>query len=171
MVRYSFLLIIFIGFFTISAAVADVCDSKWWETATVPDLNALSENGDAFPEICNVWNDTPLHLGVQNCQSAEVIAAFIDITRANVLAINTNGQTPLGLARDRLNTAEMVADTAGDIAFAARQEASSARQGQSRRHLRRQLDAAAIKTREARDQAEEKESLAEAIHQLLSASQ
>ena len=70
MIRYSFLAV-FIGFFAMSSVKADVCDSNWWEVATVPNLEALTSNEENFPEFCNVWRDTPLHFGVQAAKNAD----------------------------------------------------------------------------------------------------
>ncbi len=149
MVRYLFLLIL-IGFFGISTAIADVCDLKWWETATVPELNALAAE-DAFPETCNSWNDTPLHLGAQACKNANVIAAFIAITRANVHAVNINEQTPLSLAQDRLSAARLIANYAQDIFNQATNDLFRYQRDASKAHLMTEITQAAVDARESKD--------------------
>ena len=167
MTRYFFLAG-FIGFFAISTVKADVCDSSWWEVATVPNLEALTLSEGDFPEFCNVWQDTPLHFGVRTAQNAEVISAFINITRANVLAVNIDEETPLSLAQARLNRANTLLEYAREAHYNAGREVDRSRYSASLRHLRGQLTRAAIEARERRDQALNEQQVAEAIHQIIS---
>lgn len=169
MIRCFFLLTTFIGFFATSTIKADVCDSDWWITATEPDLKILADNEEApFPEFCNVWKDTPLHIGIPVSQNAEVIAAFLDITEADVLAVNEYEETPLNLAQARLNTANTRAEYARETAYNARMDAARAhRTSGAMRHLRGQLTRIFLEARERRDQALNEQRVAEAIHQIL----
>ena len=171
MVRYSFLLIILIGFSAISTARANVCDPEWWKTATVPELEALHANEQAFPNSCNQWKDTPLHFGVSHSQNAEVVAAFIDMTEVDITAPNASEKTPIDLAQERLDTARLLARYARETYNNAIRDATNANRSASLRHLRREMSQIAVEARRERNQAENEEEVAEAIYQIFSDSQ
>ena len=166
MIKHSFLLIL-IGFFAISTAIANVCDREWWRTATVPDLEALSANENAFPETCNTWNDTPLHFGAQVCQDPQVITEFTKITNADVRVINIDEKTPLGLAQERLNTSRVLADYAQDTLNQATNDFFRASREASKAHLMNQLRKAVTEARKGRDQANNEKDVAEDIYKIL----
>ena len=171
MVRYSFLLMIFIGFSAISAAKADVCNSEWWQTATVPNLEALAasfaENEDTFPESCG-WT-TPLHLAVQFSPSQPVVEAFLDITRgAHIDAPNAYEEIPLDLARERLENAQELAEFTGQTFFDAVQAANRGRASKATTTRRqRELDDDRFAAQANNNQAQNEKNVAEAIYELL----
>ena len=172
MVKYIFSLMVFVVFFATSAVKADVCDSNWWKTATVNSLEALTTDQENLPNFCNVWQDTPLHLGVSVSQDADVISAFVSITNANVLAINVYEETPLSLALVRLSTANVLEQYARETYNNATRNATSSRTSGSLRHLRNRLIQATIEAREEMDKALDEQKIAETIYQtLLSRSQ
>ena len=160
---------ILIGFSAISNVKADVCDSEWWKTATVPDLEALVANEEYdFPESCT-W-DTPLHLAVQHSQDALVVAAYINRTGAdvNINTPNAYEQTPLELAERRLGTARLLADYAKSTHLNALEGFFAVSNEASSRHLLPDLREAIAEAKENRDQAESEQKVAEDIYQALS---
>lgn len=140
MVRYFFLLIIFIGFFMTSIVKADVCNSDWWETATESSLRTLATDEGAFPEFCNVWEDTPLHFTVRTSQDAQAIATFIDITEADPLALNVYDETPFGFAQIRLSTARILAEYARQASSNAMRDVARTRTSGAIRHFENTID-------------------------------
>ena len=167
MVRYSFLLIFLIGFFAISNVKADVCDIEWWKTATVPDLEALDANEDAFPESCG-WT-TPLHLAAQFGQSKEVVDALLNRTRVDVNAFNAYEQTPLHIAEERQDVAHALAEFAGRTFRDAVRTANRGRASRATTNsTQRDLNDAELAARASNRQAQNEKEVAEAIYETLS---
>ena len=106
----KYLLVIVISFAT--PVRADVCDWNWWEMAELPDLDNLILNDEAFPELCGTQRYTPLHWAAAACQNPEVLLAFMELTNADPLASSIPQATPLSLARQRLNIAKALTESA-----------------------------------------------------------
>ena len=175
MVRYSFLLMILIGFSAISAAKADICTSAWWETTTVPNLEALAAslaaNGESFPESCG-WT-TPLHLAVQFSPNKLVVEAFLSITRgANMNAFNDYEEIPLDIAEQRLEDANTLAKQAQETHAILTNSVFSDRSSRAiSTSDRNDLIQKALEARRIKDQAESEQKVAEEIHEALSSQQ
>ena len=140
--RFFLLIVILFGTLQVQA---DVCTNSWWETATLDDLEREAEN--EFPQICDVWENTPLHFASSSSQNADVVIAFIGMTEANPLTKNDLDQTPLSLAQTRLDFAEESARQAERTFVEALQTHFEALKSGSLRHLRGELSQAAIQAR------------------------
>ena len=91
-----FLLIILFGVF----AHSDLCSPSWLNNVTGKEVKDLIEHGHDVDQICNNYNDRPIHLALMLAQNNLGVILSLVNANADLFAENKAGQTPFQLAQD-----------------------------------------------------------------------